>query len=168
MSRSLLQRISGSFHTLEVQGASFRGWKEMTSLFNKDDEHQLLTGSKLTKIKGPNTKKYKEEMRSEKRTGFWDNVVIKQISPAKKPDEMEGWEPPHISEDLNVKDCCSNLDDSATWPGWEDETKVSSKYTNLADSANSGGRWSIKSAGKLVSIRRRSRGNLTDEWEELE
>ncbi|XP_039603638.1 si:ch211-225h24.2 isoform X1 [Polypterus senegalus] len=152
----------------KVQGASFRGWKEMTSLFNKDDEHQLLTGSKLTKIKGPNTKKYKEEMRSEKRTGFWDNVVIKQISPAKKPDEMEGWEPPHISEDLNVKDCCSNLDDSATWPGWEDETKVSSKYTNLADSANSGGRWSIKSAGKLVSIRRRSRGNLTDEWEELE
>ncbi|RXM27136.1 Testis development-related protein [Acipenser ruthenus] len=36
----------------KVQGASFRGWKEMTSLFNKDDEHQLLTASKPTKVKG--------------------------------------------------------------------------------------------------------------------
>ncbi|KAK1170726.1 testis development-related protein [Acipenser oxyrinchus oxyrinchus] len=152
----------------KVQGAGFRGWKEMTSLFNKDDEHQLLTESKPAKVKGPGTKKCKEEVKSERRSSFWDSVGIKQISPTKKPDESEGWEPTHVTEEDTAKDNCSNLNDSASWPGWEDETRASSKYTNLAASGNPGSRWSIKSAGKLVSMRRRSKGNLTDNWEELE
>ncbi|MBN3285627.1 TDRP protein, partial [Polyodon spathula] len=152
----------------QVQGASFRGWKEMTSLFSKDDEHQLLTGSKPTKVKGPGTKKCKEVVKSERRSSFWDSVGIKQISPTKKPNEIEGWEPPHITEEDTAKDNCSNLNDSASWPGWEDETRASSKYTNLAASGNLGSRWSIKSAGKLVGMRKRSKGNLTDNWEELE
>ena len=36
----------------KVQGASFRGWKEVTSMFNKDDEQQLLAGCKSPKSKG--------------------------------------------------------------------------------------------------------------------
>uniref|UniRef100_A0A8D2NU31 Testis development related protein n=35 Tax=Passeriformes TaxID=9126 RepID=A0A8D2NU31_ZOSLA len=149
-----------------VQGASFRGWKEVTSMFNKDDEQQLLAGCKSPKSKGTNLK-LKEEMKSEKKPGFWDSLVIKQNVPSRKPDEIEGWEPPQITTADSTSDAATPLSDYTAWSGWEDETKGSTKYTNLASSGNSS-RWSIKSAGKLVSIRRQSKGNLTDNWEELE
>uniref|UniRef100_A0A8D0L0D7 Testis development related protein n=4 Tax=Neoaves TaxID=3078114 RepID=A0A8D0L0D7_STROC len=149
-----------------VQGASFRGWKEVTSMFNKDDEQQLLAGCKSPKSKGTNLK-LKEEMKSEKKPGFWDSLVIKQNVQSRKPDEIEGWEPPQITAADSTSDAATTLSDYTAWSGWEDETKGSTKYTNLASSGNSS-RWSIKSAGKLVSIRRQSKGNLTDNWEELE
>ncbi|KFP88341.1 Testis development-related protein, partial [Acanthisitta chloris] len=149
----------------QVQGAAFRGWKEVTSLFNKDDEQQLLAGCKSAKSKGTNLK-LKEELKAEKKPGFWDSLVIKQNVPPRKPDEMEGWEPPRIPSAHSASDAAAPSDCTA-WAGWEDETKGSTKYTTLASSGNSS-RWSIKSAGKLVSIRRQSKGNLTDNWEELE
>ncbi|NXQ85673.1 TDRP protein, partial [Nyctibius grandis] len=149
-----------------VQGASFRGWKEVTSMFNKDDEQQLLAGCKSPKSKGTNFK-LKEEMKSEKKPGFWDSLVIKQNVQSRKPDEIEGWEPPQITAADSTRDAAATLSDCTAWSGWEDETKGSTRYTNLASSGNSS-RWSIKSAGKLVSIRRQSKGNLTDNWEELE
>ncbi|XP_025752568.2 testis development-related protein [Manacus vitellinus] len=157
---------SVSHLAIKVQGASFRGWKEVTSMFNKDDEQQLLAGCKSPKSKGTNLK-LKEEMKSEKKPGFWDSLVIKQNVPPRKPDEIEGWEPPQISTADSTSNAATPLSDYAAWSGWEDETKGSTKYTNLASSGNSS-RWSIKSAGKLVSIRRQSKGNLTDNWEELE
>ncbi|NWU66805.1 TDRP protein, partial [Pterocles burchelli] len=155
-----------AFSAPQVQGASFRGWKEVTSMFNKDDEQQLLAGCKSPKSKGTNLK-LKEEMKSEKKPGFWDSLVIKQNVPSRKPDEIEGWEPPQITTADSTSDAAATLSDYTAWSGWEDETKGSTKYTNLASSGNSS-RWSIKSAGKLVSIRRQSKGNLTDNWEELE
>ncbi|XP_069462182.1 testis development-related protein [Ambystoma mexicanum] len=150
----------------KVQGASFRGWKDVTSIFNKDDEKQLLTGSKSPKSRGANLKS-KEEVKTEKKTGFWDTLSIKPNIQAKKPDEIEGWAPPQITVEDSPCEAENSLDDPASWSGWEDETKGSTKYTNLTSSANSS-KWSIKSAGKLVSIRRRSKGNLTESWEELE
>ncbi|KAK0684750.1 TDRP protein, partial [Pygoscelis papua] len=157
---------AAAFAAPQVQGASFRGWKEVTSMFNKDDEQQLLAGCKSPKSKGTNLK-LKEEMKSEKKPGFWDSLVIKQNVPPRKPDEIEGWEPPQITAADSTSDAATTLSDYTAWSGWEDETKGSTKYTNLASSGNSS-RWSIKSAGKLVSIRRQSKGNLTDNWEELE
>ncbi|NXF72732.1 TDRP protein, partial [Sclerurus mexicanus] len=157
---------AAAFAAPQVQGASFRGWKEVTSMFNKDDEQQLLAGCKSPKSKGTNLK-LKEEMKSEKKPGFWDSLVIKQNVPPRKPDEIEGWEPPQITTADSTSDAATPLSDYTAWSGWEDETKGSTKYTNLASSGNSS-RWSIKSAGKLVSIRRQSKGNLTDNWEELE
>lgn len=151
----------------QVQGAGFRGWKEVTSIFSKDDEQQLLTGCKSPKSKGTNLK-LKEDMKLEKKAGFWDSLVIKQNLQSRKPDEIEGWEPPQIpASDHHHSDAGNTLCDYSSWSGWEDETKGSTKYTNLASSGNSS-RWSIKSAGRLVSIRRQSKGNLTDNWEELE
>ncbi|XP_063772726.1 testis development-related protein isoform X3 [Pseudophryne corroboree] len=150
----------------KVQGASFRGWKDVTSIFNKDDEQQLLKGSKSPKSKGPSGKT-KEEVKTEKKSGFWDSLAIKQNVQQKKADEIEGWEPPQIMVEEHPSFTEGPLDDNHSWPGWEDETKGTSKYTNLTSSGNSS-RWSIKSAGKLVSIRRRSKGNLTENWEELE
>ncbi|KAJ6665899.1 hypothetical protein lerEdw1_001371 [Lerista edwardsae] len=150
-----------------VQGAGFRGWKEVTSIFSKDDEQQLLTGCKSPKSKGTSLK-LKEDVKLEKKAGFWDSLVIKQNIQSRKPDEIEGWEPPQIpASDHHLSNAGNTLHDYPSWSGWEDETKGSTKYTNLASSGNSS-RWSIKSAGRLVSIRRQSKGNLTDDWEELE
>lgn len=91
---------------------------------------------------------------------------MKQNVQPKKADEIEGWEPPQIMVEEDPTFTEEPLEDNHSWPGWEDETG-SSKYTNLT-SPGTTSRWSIKSAGKLVSIRRRSKGNLTDTWEELE
>lgn len=159
---------SASQLATKVQGAGFWGWKEVTSIFSKDDEEQLLTGCKSPKSKGTSLK-LKEDLKSEKKPGFWDNLVIKQNIQSKKPDEIEGWEPPQIpaSDSCHLSDPGNTPSDYSSWSGWEDETKGSTKYTNLASSANSS-KWSIKSAGRLVSIRRQSKGNLTDNWEELE
>ncbi|KAG8444952.1 hypothetical protein GDO86_009927 [Hymenochirus boettgeri] len=152
----------------KVQGASFRGWKEVTSIFNKDDEQQLLKGAKSPKSKVTSVKpKEKEEIKTEKKSGFWDSLAIKQHVQPKKADEIEGWEPPDITAEEPPSFPEDILENDHSWQGWEDETKGSTKYTNLASSGNSS-RWSIKSAGKLVSIRRRSKGNLTENWEELE
>ncbi|XP_061845730.1 testis development-related protein isoform X2 [Colius striatus] len=145
----LHDEVSSSVSQLatKVQGASFRGWKEVTSMFNKDDEQQLLAGCKSPKSKGTNLK-LKEEMKSEKKPGFWDSLVIKQNVQSRKPDEIEGWEPPQIAAADAASDTAAALSDYTAWSGWEDETKGSTKYTNLASSGNSS-RWSIKSAGKL-------------------
>ncbi|KAM4695028.1 testis development-related protein isoform 1-T2 [Discoglossus pictus] len=151
----------------KVQGASFRGWKEVTSIFNKDDEQHLLKGAKSPKTKVGSVKPKVEELKTEKKAGFWDSLSIKQNIQPKKADEIEGWDPPQISVEQPPCFTDDTLEDQHSWPGWEDETKGSTKYTNLMSSGNSS-KWSIKSAGKLVSIRRRSKGNLTDNWEELE
>ncbi|XP_075412524.1 testis development-related protein [Tenrec ecaudatus] len=150
----------------QVQGASFRGWKEVTSLFNKDDEQHLLEKCKSPRSKGTNLR-LKEELKAEKKSGFWDNLVLKQNTQPKKPDQIEGWEPPKIAVEDVAADSGDTRSDHVSWAGWEDDTKGSTKYTTLASSGNAS-RWSIKSAGKLVSIRRQSKGNLTDNWEELE
>ncbi|XP_012314121.1 testis development-related protein isoform X2 [Aotus nancymaae] len=150
----------------QVQGASFRGWKEVTSLFNKDDEQHLLERCKSPKSKGTNLR-LKEELKAEKKSGFWDNLVLKQNIQSKKPDEIEGWEPPKLAlEDISA-DPEDTVGGHPSWPGWEDDAKGSSKYTSLASSANSS-RWRLRSAGRLVSIRRQSKGHLTDSPEEAE
>ncbi|KAM9635381.1 testis development-related protein isoform 3-T4 [Trichechus inunguis] len=135
----------------QVQGASFRGWKEVTSLFNRDDEQHLLERCKSPKSKGPNLR-LKEELKTEKKSGFWDSLVLKQNTQSKKPDEIEGWEPPKIALEDAAADSSDTMSDQLSWPGWEDDTKGSTKYTTLASSGNSS-RWSIKSAGKLVNER---------------
>lgn len=150
----------------QVPGASFRGWKEVTSLFNKDDEQQLLEGRKSPKSRATNLR-LKEELKTEKKSGFWDNLVLKQNIQSKKPDEIEGWEPPKLALEDVAADSGGPMSDRVSRPGWQEDAKGSTKYTSLA-SAGSSSRWSLRSAGKLVSIRRQSRGHLTDDWEELE
>ncbi|XP_038314112.1 testis development-related protein isoform X2 [Canis lupus familiaris] len=150
-----------------VQGASFRGWKEVTSLFNKDDEQHLLERCKSPKSKGTNLR-LREELKTEKKPGFWDNLVLKQNIQSKKPDEIEGWEPPKLAlEDVTADPPGDAASGRPPRPGWEEDSKSCSKYSSLASSGNSS-RWSLRSAGKLVGIRRHSRGHLTDNWEELE
>ncbi|XP_048186960.1 testis development-related protein [Perognathus longimembris pacificus] len=154
----------------QVQGAGFRGWKEVTSLFSKDDEQHLLERCKSPKSKVTNLR-LKEELKAEKKSGFWDSLVLKQNNQSRKPDEMEGWEPPQLGSEDVVADVDAAHPDLGSsyspWPGWEGDTKASSKYTSLSSSASSS-RWSLRSAGKLVSIRRHSKGQLTDTVEDME
>ncbi|XP_005082692.1 testis development-related protein isoform X2 [Mesocricetus auratus] len=147
-------------------GASLRGWKEVTSLFNKDDEQHLIQTSKSPKSKGSNLR-LKEELKAEKKSGFWDTLVLKQNVQPKKPDQIEGWEPPILTAEDMAADPEGGSSGCPPWSGWEDDTKDSSKYTSLTNSASSS-RWSLRSAGKLVSIRRQSKGHLTDNFEEVE
>ncbi|XP_047575643.1 testis development-related protein [Lutra lutra] len=148
------------------QGASFRGWKEVTSLFNKDDEQHLLERCKSPKSKGTNLR-LREELKTEKKSGFWDNLVLKQNVQPKKPDEIEGWEPPALALEEVTADAGDTASGYPPRPSWEEDGKGCRKYSSLASSGNSS-RWSLRSAGKLVGIRRQSRGHLTDNWEELE
>ncbi|XP_063091093.1 testis development-related protein [Cavia porcellus] len=149
-----------------VQGTSFRGWKDVTSLFNKDDEQHLLERCKSPKSKGTNLR-LKEELKSEKKSGFWDNLVLKQNTQSKKPDEIEGWEPPKLAFEEMAADTGDTSSECQRWSGWEADAKGSSKYTSLSSSAFSS-RWSLRSAGKLVSIRRPNKGHLTDTQEDVE
>ncbi|XP_042545818.1 testis development-related protein [Dipodomys spectabilis] len=155
---------------VQVQGAGFRGWKEGTSLFSKEDKEHLLERCKSPKSKVTNLR-LKEELKAEKKSGFWDSLVLKQNNQSRKPDEIEGWEPPQLSsEDVvaHVDAAHPDLGSShSPWPGWDGDSKGSTKYTSLSSSASSS-RWSLRSAGKLVSIRRHSRGQLTDAVEEVE
>lgn len=147
-------------------GASLRGWKEVTSLFNKDDEQHLLETSKSPKSKGSNLR-LKEELKAEKKSGFWDTLVLKQNIQPKKPDQIEGWEPPKLTAEDVAADAEDGIGGRPPWSDWQDDTKGSTKYTSLASSASSS-RWSLRSAGKLVSIRRQSKGHLTETCEEVE
>ncbi|KAM7111271.1 testis development-related protein [Molossus nigricans] len=150
----------------QVQGAGFRGWKEVTSLFDSDDEQHLLGRCKAPKSRGAGAR-LKEELRTEKKPGFWDSLVLKQNVPSKKPDEIEGWEPPKLALEDVAAEPGGSLGAGASGPGWEEGAAGSGKYTSLA-SPGGGSRWSLRSAGRLVSIRRQSRGHLTERWEELE
>ncbi|KAM5313024.1 testis development-related protein isoform 2-T2 [Glossophaga mutica] len=150
----------------QVQGASFRGWKEVTSLFSNDDEQHLLGRCRSPKSRGTSLR-LKEELKTEKKSGFWDNLVLKQNLQPKKPDQIEGWEPPRLALEDVAAESGDGLSGRVSRPGWEEGAKGSGKYTNLAGPGSSS-RWSLKSAGKLVGIRRHSRGHLTDTWEELE
>nr|XP_019569240.1 PREDICTED: testis development-related protein [Rhinolophus sinicus]XP_019569241.1 PREDICTED: testis development-related protein [Rhinolophus sinicus] len=150
----------------QVQGASFRGWKEVTSPFNDDDEQHLLESCKSPRSRGTNLR-LKEELKTEKKSGFWDNLVLKQNTQSKKPDEIEGWEPPKLAPEDMAAESGDPVSDHASWPGWEEGGKGSARYSSLAGSAGAS-RWSLRSAGRLVSIRRQSKGHLTDDWEQLE
>lgn len=150
----------------QVQGASFRGWKEVTSPFTDDDEQQLLESRKSPRSRGTNLR-LKEELKTEKKSGFWDNLVLKQNTQSKKPDEIEGWEPPKLVPEDVAAESGDPVSDQASWPGWEEGGRGSARYSSLAGPTGAS-RWSLRSAGRLVSIRRQSKGHLTDDWEQLE
>ncbi|XP_073704097.1 uncharacterized protein C1orf232 [Garra rufa] len=61
-----------------MQGAGAKGWKSVSSLFTKDDEHQLLEADNQPAADHPLAVKPEEPPRLNKRgTGFWDNFATK-------------------------------------------------------------------------------------------
>nr|XP_009290985.2 testis development-related protein-like [Danio rerio] len=62
----------------KMQGAGAKGWKSVSSLFTKEDEHQLLEADNQPVADHPLAVKPEEPPRPNKRnTGFWDNFATK-------------------------------------------------------------------------------------------
>lgn len=168
--------------------------REKKMFSSKDDEHLLLSGVKLADRRGSHKKNKDEEKEKEKKDKpekghcFWDSVTMtmRQISPAKKLEKMEGWEPPrleNVTETLtdDVPDDRSLGGDSgapfpdpldlpldlAAWAGRGLE-EDSSRYANLSDSKDPMGavRWTARAKVKLAGISRMSRGMVSEStWE---
>lgn len=121
----------------------------------------------------------------EKGNCFWDNVTMtmRQISPAKKPEKMEGWEPPQLGmvaetvgeEALveggqNGESALSLPPDSISIPleipswGGQGFEEDSSRYANLKDSNDPAAavRWTARAKVKLAGISRMSRGIVSE------
>ncbi|XP_051999705.1 uncharacterized protein C1orf232-like [Xyrauchen texanus] len=61
-----------------MQGAGAKGWKSVSTLFNKDDEHQLLEAENQPAADHPLAVKPEEPPRLNKHnTGFWDSFSTK-------------------------------------------------------------------------------------------
>ncbi|XP_061563125.1 testis development-related protein [Cololabis saira] len=184
--------VSKEAKVKKIMSKKERREKKMFS--SKDDEHFLLTGVKLADRKGPQKKikdddkeKEKEKKEKEKKDKtekgycFWENVsmTMRQISPTKKLEKMEGWEPPHlgnVTETMTAEpaeekgDSAVSLPDSINVPletpmwagqGLEED---SSRYANLSDSndTSAGVRWTARAKVKLAGISRMSRGIVSE------
>ncbi|CAL8315889.1 unnamed protein product [Lota lota] len=158
----------------------------------KDDEHFLLTGVKLADRRESH-KKIKEEEKEiekekkdkpEKSYCFWESVTMtmRQVTPTKKLEKMEGWEPPQLSDandgqtDDVVPEAVSETRDSpVSLPhslelplglpsfrglGLEED---SSRYANLSDATEASAvRWTALAKVKLAGISRRGRGIVSE------
>jgi len=139
--------------------------------------------------KNKDDEKEKEKKdKPEKGHCFWESVTMtmRQISPTKKLEKMEGWEPPQL-ENLtetvtdDVPEDKSQEEDSpvsfpdslglplelASWAGRGLE-EDSSRYANLSDSKDSTAavRWTDRAKVKLAGISRMSRGIVSESaWE---
>uniref|UniRef100_A0A3Q3AFU5 Si:ch211-225h24.2 n=1 Tax=Kryptolebias marmoratus TaxID=37003 RepID=A0A3Q3AFU5_KRYMA len=161
--------------------------REKKMLSSKDDEHFLLTGVKLADRKPQKKAKDGEKEKKDKTDKgycFWDSVTMtmRQISPAKKLEKMEGWEPPQLgklTETVNDEPLMENsqkgefgvsLPDSFSIPveipswgglGFEED---SSRYANLTDSNDSAAavRWTSRAKVKLAGISKMSRGIVSE------
>ncbi|XP_072218096.1 testis development-related protein isoform X1 [Leuresthes tenuis] len=164
--------------------------REKKMLSSKDDEHFLLTGVKLADRKGPHKKIKDDEKEKEKKEKpekglcFWESVTMtmRQISPTKKLEKMEGWEPPQlenltetVTDELPVEnsqngDLAVSLPDSISVPlemptwGGQGLEEDSSRYANLTDSndTTAGVRWTARAKVKLAGISRMSRGIVSE------
>lgn len=144
------------------------------------------------KIKDEEKDKEKKE-KPEKGLCFWESITMtmRQISPTKKLEKMEGWEPPcldgstegeaepegvtdRVPEDKNrrerpplaLPECLGLPLELASWAGRGPE-EDSSRYANLSDSKDAV-RWTARAKVKLAGISRRSRGIVSESpWEGL-
>lgn len=170
--------------------------REKKMFSSKDDEHLLLSGVKLADRRGSHKKVKDDEKEKEKKDKpekglcFWESVTMtmRQISPTKKPEKMEGWEPPQLENltetttDEAPEDGSRTGESPASLPGslglplelagWAGRglEEDSSRYANLADSKSSTAAaavtWTARAKVKLAGISRMSRGIVSESaWE---
>ncbi|XP_041832015.1 si:ch211-225h24.2 [Melanotaenia boesemani] len=183
--------VSKEAKVKKIMSKKERREKKMFS--SKDDEHFLLTGVKLTDRKGPQKKskddekekvKEKEEKKDKPDKGlcFWESVTMtmRQISPTKKLEKIEGWEPPQLENLTETETDEAPVENSQngdfavpfpntmsvsmpTWGGQGLE-EDSSRYANLTDSSDStaGVKWMARAKVKLAGISRMSRGIVSE------
>lgn len=110
-------------------------------------------------------------------------MTMRQISPTKKLEKMEGWEPPRLENLTETgtegapEDKSQNGDSPVSFPdslglplelaSWEGLglEEDSSRYANLSDSKDAV-RWTSRAKVKLAGISRMSRGIVSESaWE---
>ncbi|KAM8847372.1 testis development-related protein [Synchiropus picturatus] len=152
--------------------------REKKMFSTKDDEHLLLTGVQLADRRGSHKKVKDEEKekkdKPEKGLCFWESITMtmRQISPTKKLEKMEGWEPPQLESEsddvLEEEDGTENGDSSGSLPDslglplelamWEGRglEEDSSRYANLSDPKDCAApvRWTARAKVKLAGISR--------------
>ncbi|XP_057175757.1 testis development-related protein [Triplophysa rosa] len=175
----------------KVKSKRERGDKKLFP--SQDDEHILLTGVTLSPRKGSAKKGWDDDKSKanpeHKAHCLWDNITMtmKQITPTRKLDKMEGWEPPQMTnrteEEKQESDkkmdssplsspLSLSLPHSLGLPSWvglglEED---SSRYASLTESQTQGGpaQWAARARDKLAAVRRRSPASLSEgAWEGL-
>ncbi|XP_059810666.1 uncharacterized protein C1orf232 [Hypanus sabinus] len=129
----------------KVQGASAKGWKCMSSLFNKDDEHKLLSAENATPAEHVLSEPAPKEPGSERKmTGFWDAFATR-------------WR--QASDTSQGADAGSGEEEAASATQTEsssmDHTSDSSLYTNLEAPSDPGFKWNFVTS-KLAELKNKS------------
>uniref|UniRef100_A0A3B1KGC3 Si:ch211-225h24.2 n=1 Tax=Astyanax mexicanus TaxID=7994 RepID=A0A3B1KGC3_ASTMX len=178
----------------KVRSKRERGDKKLFP--SQDDEHFLLTGVTLSHRRS--AKKILEEEKSKPHSEkdrvhcLWDSITMtmRQITPNRKLDKMEGWEPPQLSgeegpgegrsEGEGKKSDSSPLTSPLSlslpgslslpsWAGLGGAEEDSSRYSSLTEpQAGRPVQWAARARDKLAAVRRRSPGGLSESsWEGL-
>lgn len=129
-------------------------------------------------------KEKEKKDKPEKALCLWESITMtmRQISPTKKLEKMEGWEPPEFGTDqvqedenqtdhspLTIPESLGLPLELASWAGHGLE-EDSSRYANLSDSKDmtAAVRWTARAKIKLAGISRMSRGIVSESaWEGL-
>uniref|UniRef100_A0A8C4ZKA7 Si:ch211-225h24.2 n=1 Tax=Gadus morhua TaxID=8049 RepID=A0A8C4ZKA7_GADMO len=115
------------------------------------------------KIMKEDEKETEKGKKPEKSSCFWESITMtmRQVTPTKKLEKMEGWEPPQLSDgnDKPIDDVLPLGLHSWRGLGLEED---SPRYANLSDSTEtSAARWTALAKVKLAGIRR-SRGIVSE------
>ncbi|XP_028858768.1 testis development-related protein isoform X2 [Denticeps clupeoides] len=170
-------------------------WKDRKPS-SKDDEDFLLTGVSLSEKRGKdegevcNSKPEREKDKGH----FWDSVTMtmRQITPIRKMDKMEGWEPPRLCDATGEGEHDDKKREDSTFPSSSSSSSLSLssplssplslslpswrvgvamedswRYANLADcppkrEGVATVTWAARARGKLAGIRRRGHGSLSE------
>ncbi|KAJ1176296.1 hypothetical protein NDU88_001578 [Pleurodeles waltl] len=85
----------------KVQGAGAKGWRTMASLFNKEDEHKLLTPDPVPDH--PLAPK-PEEPPKEKKLGLWDVFATKWQQTSINRDDTQSEYSEHVAENSSISE----------------------------------------------------------------
>ncbi|XP_036446917.1 si:ch211-225h24.2 isoform X2 [Colossoma macropomum] len=177
----------------KVRSKRERGDKKLFP--SQDDEHFLLTGVTLSHRRGSAKKSLEEEKSKQPEKDrahcLWDSITMtmRQITPNRKMDKIEGWEPPQLSEEVPEEEKREGegkkSDSSAlssplslslpgpltlpSWTGLGGSEEDSSRYSSLTEpQAGRPVQWAARARDKLAAVRRRSPGGLSESsWEGL-
>ncbi|XP_043081262.1 si:ch211-225h24.2 isoform X2 [Puntigrus tetrazona] len=161
---------------------------------SQDDEHILLTGVTVSHRRGSAKKNWEDDKskanpEKDKAHCLWDSITMtmKQITPTRKIDKIEGWEPPQLNDAMEeVKNepekkrsdssplsspLSLSLPHSLGLPSWVGlgSEEDSSRYASLTESQTGGpAQWAARARDKLAAVRRRSPASLSESnWEGL-
>nr|XP_015195320.1 PREDICTED: testis development-related protein-like [Lepisosteus oculatus] len=132
----------------KMQGAGAKGWKSMSALFSREDEHKLLASESQPAADHPLAPKQEEPRLNKRATGFWDSFATKwqQQSAAMKEAESE------LAGEVVPEDAGSTPEEGGIEEG---ESNNSTKYTTLGGAEDTGFKWNFVTS-KLAELKSKS------------